>query len=356
MRKIFAATLIILLFLFSGCAASSNSPEQAPEEEEEEQVAAESDYRLLNQLLIDEPTITDIIGEHRRYLGININELLETHTSPGGMFDEYYYDLYDDGSERFWFNNMQVFFSGPIWAPDSKTVALNDDFYELFPKSISTIEEMDDYFNIKGKLCKSPEETYLSYIYEDVELRIYTNSGGTQLSLDTRPELVLIDFDHICIKERNNEEKTTSLPSEALHNKKFKALSAYTSCLVMTKEEILKQNKKLKPIEDVGGPWYYTETWGTDDGDLYGFDDCLGSILVSASKILPIAEGEKLTREEFLAYWPFCHSWSKQEYTFIFTNDNDARNPICVWIYSNDDGSIDYDACVHIKFFNGYPT
>ena len=368
MKKTIIIVLIGLLFLLPGCSGQSDSAEIAIEDEKEsleaekdvitqEELIKKREYHFLKRLLRGHPDITKVIDNYKRYLGLSLDELLAVHTYPDGMYDEYYYSFYNDGSEQFGLGDMSIFFSGSIWSPDAKTVAVSNAYYKIFPHVIASVREMDLYCETQGMLCKNAEETYLSYSFEDVVLRVYTNSEGTQLSFETQPEIILKDADNIERGARHSEGKTLVLPSETLFDEKFKSLAIYTSRLVQTKEEILSQNKNLQPVEDIGGPWYYDETWSTDAGDLHGFSgDYPGSILVSASLILPIEKGKALSRDELISHWPVSHTWEKGLYTFVFANDNDANNPICVWIPSNSDGSIDYNVKVNIKFFMGRPS
>jgi hypothetical protein len=96
-----------------------------------------------------------------------------------------------------------------------------------------------------------------------------------------------------------------------------------------------------------------------DNGDKYGFSgDYAGGFLIPVSHILPIGPGEKMSRDELLAYWPASHSFNFYEgwlYGFYFDNDTDPQNPLCVWIYANSDGSIDYDSYASIKYYTGHP-
>jgi len=348
----FLAILIIcILTVLSGCSGEPADAEISPDAKEipDKKTTVIQNNRELHQANYSAQHV-ELIRDQERYLGKSIQELFDECPNA-----DWHYVQYSDGTESLR-HDYYIFFSDSIWAPNSKSVAVGLHFDSLPSREINRLEQIYGMQGVPGVENNMP---YLTYHFDPVELRIYTNPDRTEVSVQNNPLIILSGTDKIVGLIEYDDEKTVVIPSSTLSFQNFESLSGYASEFKLTWEEKLNQNRGFRLGEPSFEAWYYETTLIADNGALYGYsDDYLGSIYIPVTDILPFEENEKMTREELLAYWPFSHSWSFYEgwsYAFIFNNDYDESNPLILWVPSDQDGTMHDRYMAHFKYFTGMP-
>ena len=346
---------IVIMFFLCGCAIQSDQTEihhEIPETLEEKTPGNPNTEKPM-QIINYSQELKGIIDDYKQYLGKTVQELI------GDVYFNWYYAFQYDGTEVLCvgesYSQFQAFvlFSDSFWIPDSKSVAVSCLDNILPSQIIIKFEQLTEMHGTPGSESDIP---YLSYYFDEIELRIFTDAQRAEVAKDYNPLIMLRDTDRI-IGVRNYNETTSLLnPFDTLSLKNTEALSFYVSRFIFTWEELTRQDSSLKPASEIPNEWYYDTTYIAGNGDLYVGGDYLTGLRIPVSHILPFGSREVMTREELIEHWPFAHDIIKYEsrsYSFLFNTKSDESDPLMVFFRANADGSINKNSTAHIKYWSG---